>query len=217
MMQLSSGLFITFEGPEGAGKTTQARMLASELEVRGTDVVFLREPGGCPLSEELRHLLKHFGEPGDVCPEAELLMFGASRAQLMRQVILPHLAKGGVVVCDRFADSTTVYQGMARRLDPEFIATLHEFTIEHRWPDRTFLLDLDVDETLRRTTARQQETVLADRMEAEGVEFYRAVRQGFLALATAAPDRFRILDAVQPVEALKSLILEETLRALDPA
>lgn len=212
---MPQGFFITLEGPEGAGKSTQAQLLVAALEKRGRDAILLREPGGCPLSEELRRLLKHFGQPGDVCAEAELLMFGAGRAQLMRQVILPHLSRGGIVVCDRFADSTTVYQGMARKLSAEFIQNLHEFTVEDRWPDLTFLLDLSVEETLARTCGRRAETDEHDRMEDEGRDFYRAVRDGFLALASAEPNRFRIIEARQPVDAIHQRIIKEALRALD--
>ena len=214
---MSQGFFITLEGPEGAGKTTQAQLLVAALEERGRDAILLREPGGCPLSEELRRLLKHFGQPGDVCAEAELLMFGAGRAQLMRQVILPHLSRGGIVVCDRFADSTTVYQGMARKLSAEFVESLHEFTIENRWPDLTFLLDLTVEETLARTHGRRTETEEHDRMEDEGHDFYQAVRDGFLRLARAEPNRFRIIEARQSVDAIHQCIIKEALRALDPS
>ncbi|MFW5893800.1 MAG: dTMP kinase [Verrucomicrobiota bacterium] len=217
MKPTSKGFFITFEGPEGAGKTTQAQLLVGALEEAGWDVILLREPGGCPLAEELRGLLKHFGQPGDVCAEAELLMFGAARAQLMRQIILPHLSRGGIVVCDRFADSTTVYQGMARKLAAQFIENLHEFVIENRWPDLTFLLDLTVEETLARTGRRQTKTDLPDRMENEDRDFYQAVRNGFLRLARAEPNRFRIVEAKQPVEEIHQRIIKEALCALDPS
>jgi dTMP kinase len=186
------GIFITFEGPEGAGKTTQIELLAEVLRARGMNVLTTREPGGTPLGEELRELIKHFGGPDAVCDEAELLMFGASRAQLMAHVIQPHLDGGGVVLCDRFADSTTVYQGTARGLDADFIERLHEFTLGHRWPDLTFLLDVPVDVGFARAHARAAGGPV-DRIEAESRQFHEAVRQGFLDLAKRHAERFRIL------------------------
>jgi dTMP kinase len=187
-----NGFFITFEGPEGAGKSTQINLLAEALCGRGMDVLTTREPGGTPLGEELRRLIKHFGGPEAVCDEAELLMFGASRAQIMNHVIRPHLQAGGVVLCDRFADSTTVYQGVARGLDTEFIERLHEFTLGHRWPDLTFLLDVTVDVGFARAHARSAGGPV-DRIEAESRQFHEAVRQGFLDLAKRHPERFRVL------------------------
>jgi dTMP kinase len=211
------GFFITFEGPEGAGKSTQCARLAADLETAGRDVLLARDPGGCPLSEELRRLLKHFGTAEDVCPEAELLMFGASRAQLTRQVILPHLAAGGVVVCDRFADSTTVYQGVARGLDAGFIDAMHTFTVP-RWPELTLLLDVDVETTFRRTGQRAAAiNEEADRIEAEDRTFHEAVRNGFLALARSLPERIRVVDAAQPEEIVYAAVREAAFHALDHA
>lgn len=209
-----TGFFITFEGTEGCGKSTQAKLLAEDLERLGHRVLLTRDPGGCPLAEELRRLLKHFGSPEDVCPEAELLMFGAGRAQLTTQVILPHLAGGGVVVSDRFADSTTVYQGAARGLNAEFIAAMHRFTFGGRWPDITFLLDAEAATTLRRATARAPESPHYDRIEAEEIGFHEAVRNGFLQLAKADPDRFHVLDATLSIDRLRRRIREDTLDAM---
>jgi dTMP kinase len=207
-----SGLLITFEGPEGAGKSTQINLLADVLRARGRDVLTTREPGGTPLGEELRRLVKHFGGPDSVCDEAELLLFGASRAQLMDHVIRPHLAKGGVVLCDRFADSTTVYQGVARGLDTAFIERLHEFTLGHRWPDLTFLLDVSIEIGFARAHARSAGGP-GDRIEAESRQFHQAVRQGFLDLAKQHPERFRVLSG----EAEPADIHRQILEAFDHA
>lgn len=212
---IQGGFFITFEGPEGAGKSTQIRRLAHDLGQRGYAVCVTREPGGTRLGERLRRLIKHFPGPEPVAPEAELLMFGASRAQLVRQVILPHLAGGGLVLCDRFADSTTVYQGLGRRLDAAFIQAMHRVTIGGRWPDLTFLLDLDVDAGLARARQRRgNRPGPADRIEAESRAFHQAVREGFLALARTEPRRFRIVDAAADPDTVHACILAEVDRAL---
>ena len=206
---IQGGFFITFEGPEGAGKTTQIRLLEKTLGDRGFAVKVTREPGGTLLGERLRELIKHFDGPEGVAPEAELLMFGASRAQHVRLVIQPHLAAGGIVLCDRFADSTTVYQGTARGLDRAFIEAMHRFTMGARWPDLTFLLDLEVDTGFERAQRRQLATPgPADRIEAESRAFHEAVRQGFLQLAQADPRRFRVIAAAASPETVHAHILE---------
>lgn len=202
-----TGLFITFEGPEGAGKSTQIELLAEVFRQRGRAVLTTREPGGTPLGEELRRLVKHFGGPGSVAPEAELLLFGASRAQLVRHVVRPHLERGGVVLCDRFADSTTVYQGCARGLDAAFIERLHAFAIGDCWPDLTFVLDVSVETGFSRARTRA-EGAPVDRIEAEAKPFHEAVRQGFLALAKRHPERFRVVDGEAPPTAVHRQVLE---------
>ncbi len=209
-----NGFFVTLEGPEGAGKSTQGRLLAEALRQKGYDVLETREPGGTPLGEQLRHLIKHFGDPESVCPQAELLMFGASRAQLMQNVVLPHLHTGGIVICDRFADSTTVYQGCARELDPAFIEQMHQFTIGNRWPDLTLLLDLHIDTGFRRSHARSGSTAPSDRIEAEPNAFHTAVRNGFLKLAHAHPERIKTVDASASAEVVHQEIMEIVARAL---
>jgi dTMP kinase len=212
---IQGGFFITFEGPEGAGKTTQIGLLENVLRGRGFAVTVTREPGGTLLGERLRELIKHFDGPEGVAPEAELLMFGASRAQHLRLLIQPHLAAGGIVLCDRFADSTTVYQGLARGLDRSFIEAMHRFTVGERWPDLTFLLDLEVDAGLERARQRRLATPgPVDRIEAESRPFHEAVRQGFLQLAQANPGRFRIVAAAAPPETVHARILEGLDRAL---
>ena len=211
---VENGLFISFEGPEGAGKTTQAKLVADTLRGRGYDVCEAREPGGTRLGEQLRQLLTHSDPAEAVSPEAELLMFGASRAQLMQRLVLPHLQRGGVVVCDRFADSTTVYQGVARGLDRAFIDRMHALTMAGRWPDLTLLLDLPAQAGLERTRQRKCSSVPCDRFEAEPGAFHEAVRAGFLQLAAAFPDRVTIIDASDPADTVRRRVMEIVDRAL---
>ena len=213
---MSNGFFISFEGVEGAGKSTQARLLAEALQAAGRQVLLTREPGGTPVSEELRRIVKH--TPGDtpLCAEAELLIMAASRAQLMRQVILPFLAQGGVVVCDRFADSTTVYQGYARGLDLNVIAQVNALATGGRWPDLTFILDLPVDVGFARVNRRAvtDSATVHDRFEAEAREFHEKVRAGFQALAQQQPQRIRLLLADSGVEELQARIRALTAERL---
>lgn len=198
------GLFITFEGSEGCGKTTQISRLAAALKAAGREVVTLREPGGTPIGEKVRHLLKHDEEASAMTPETELLLFAASRAQLVREVIRPALLRGAVVLCDRFLDSTTVYQGVARALSPEEVASVNSFAVGETLPDLTLLLDLDAGEGRRRAAARKGPV---DRMEQEGSCFYEAVRRGYLGLASANPGRIAVIPATGDEESVWSGIL----------
>lgn len=202
--------FITFEGPEGGGKTTQARRLLARLESLGISAVYTREPGGTPTGEAIRAILQydHAGEP--VEPETEALLFAASRAQLVRRVIRPALERGAWVVCDRFADSTTVYQGYGRGFPIGQIEAINRFAVGETMPDRTFLLDLDVEIGFRRLARRAAEGGgAADRMEREDLEFHRRVRRGYLELARAEPSRFRVLDATAAEDELAARIWED--------
>jgi len=201
-----SGLFITFEGLDKAGKTTQIARLAARLEQRGYTVTSTREPGGTPLCEEIRQLLMK-KQSEQLVDEAELLLFSASRAQLLRERIWPELAAGHVVLCDRFADSTTAYQGYARGMDLEFIRHLNAYAIGNRWPDLTLFLDLTVDESFRRL-GKVLDTTKAevDRFEIESRRFYEQVRKGFQELAAGHPERIVTLDAAQTVDALDEQI-----------
>ncbi len=208
---MARGWFISLEGPEAVGKSTQLPLLAEALRSRGHEVVVTREPGGTPLGEELRALIKHFGMPESVCPEAELLMLGASRAQLVRDVVRPHLEAGHVVISDRFADSTTVYQGAARGLDMQFVTALHEFCVGGCWPDLTLLIDLDVASSASRCRARTGEAEAgkgADRFESEGGVFHATVRQGFLDLAAAHRERIVAVNGAGSPEAVHRAIME---------
>lgn len=207
-MSLPRGIFISFEGSEGCGKTTQIQRLAARLEAAGQPVLLTREPGGTPLGETIRHLLKYAEEGRDMVPEAELLLFAASRAQLVRRVIEPALQAGQWVIADRFLDSTTVYQGVARRLDPEAVGFINEFAVGDRRPDMTFLLDIDIAEGHRRMAGRIGPGGALDRMEQMPPAFYESVRAGYLALVHAETERFRVINAGHSVEAVEAEVWE---------
>jgi dTMP kinase len=190
------GIFITFEGSEGCGKTTQFTRLADRLREAGTPIVTAREPGGTPAGEEIRRLLQFSREGHQLSPEAELLLFAASRAQLVREVVAPALLENKVVLCDRFLDSTTVYQGVARGLDPDAVRAINAFAVGPTMPDVTLLFDLPPDVARARMLRRPRPVGQpADRMESEPPEFYEHVRAGYLALANEEPERFVIVDA----------------------
>jgi len=210
---VDGGFFISLEGSEGVGKSTQARMLAQALRREGYAVRETREPGGTVLGEELRRLLKHLTGDDAPCPEAELLMMGASRAQLVRQVILPFLQTGGIVICDRFADSTAVYQGFARGLKPELIEHMQRAVTRQRWPDLTLILDLETEEGLKRSHLRAAGAPL-DRFDGESREFHRAVRKGFLELAARHPERIRVIPAAGSETEVHLRLLEAAENAL---
>ena len=187
-----TGLFITLEGPEGAGKSTNRDYLAERLRERGVDVLLTREPGGTPLAERIRELLL---APSDepMAVDTELLLVFAARAQHLQQVICPALAQGSVVLCDRFTDATYAYQGGGRGLSLERIAQLERFVQGELRPDLTLIFDLPVEVGLARAAARGR----LDRFEQEGRSFFEAVRQAYLQRAAQAPQRYRVLDAGQ--------------------
>jgi dTMP kinase len=197
------GLFITFEGPEGSGKTTHARLLASWLAEAGYDVLTTREPGGTRIGDVVRTLLLDPVYAG-IRPETEFLLFSAARAQVVGEIICPHLETGGIVVCDRFADSSLAYQGYGRQLDQETLRTITAFATGRLLPDLTLCLDLPVVEGFR----RKHDGGLGspDRLEQERLEFHERVRQGYLAMAEAEPDRWAIVDAEQATEAVQEEI-----------
>lgn len=208
-----AGLFITFEGTEGCGKSTQIKALAARLTAEGHSVLQTREPGGTPLGEAVRNLLQHDDAGENMSPEAELLLFTASRAQLTRERILPAIAKGAIVLCDRFMDSTTVYQGVARKLDPEAVAMINRFAVGDARPDLTILIDLSPEVGMDRVRARSGGQL--DRMEQEAMEFFQAVRAGYLKQAEAEPERFQVLDGSQSIEALEAQIWEAVEHSLN--
>jgi len=192
---------ITFEGPEGAGKSTQAAMLIAKLEARGLEIIYTREPGGTKLGEAIRGVLQYNAAGEDPCPESEVLLFEASRAQLVRQVIQPALARGAWVICDRFADSTTAYQGFGRGFPVELMETINRFAIGEAVPDMTILLDVNVTLGMQRCAKRQVGKKLQyDRIESEALDFHEKVRQGYLELARRFPARFRKVDAMRHAE-----------------
>jgi dTMP kinase len=210
------GLFVTLEGSEGTGKSTNAILLERFLRSRGLSVLALREPGGTALGEEIRHLLKRTDLPVPPCAEGELLLFLASRAQLVRERIQPALDQGISVICDRYFDSTLAYQGGARSLDLETVKTLNRFAAGGCIPDLTFLLDLPPEVGLRRIARRLGRG--RDRMERESLEFFQRVRQSYLSLAAAEPERFHRVDADQsPVAVQRELrrVLEKRLARPD--
>ena len=199
-----TGLFITFEGGEGCGKSTQIAALKARLEAIGKTVSQTPQPGGTALGESVRSLLQHDDEGQGMSPEAELLLFAASRAQHVRELIAPAIAQGQIVLCDRFLDSTTVYQGVARAIDSKKVDTINQFAIGDTKPDLTILIDLPPEIGLARVHARSDGQL--DRMENEAIEFFQAVRQGYLDLAKSEPKRFLVLDGSQTVEELETQI-----------
>lgn len=200
----SRGLFITVEGIDGCGKSTQARLIAAALEAAGHDVLRLREPGGVKISEQIREILLDpaNAEMGDVC---ELLLYEAARAQLVHQVIRPALAAGKTVICDRFYDSTTAYQAFADGLDRNMVSQANELAVDGCRPDLTLVFDLPVEDALRRRSDRAAE----DRLELKGLEFQARVAAGFRAVAADEPDRVKLVDAGGSIAEVFSSVVDE--------
>jgi len=195
-----AGCFITFEGTEGCGKSTHIKKLARRLEAEGHTVRTLREPGGTESGESIRQLLKH--GPEELTAEAELLLMNASRAQLVREVIRPAIAAGEIVLCDRFYDSTTVYQGTGRGLDAAQVQAVIDFAVGDTRPDLTLLLQIPL-KTSEERRARRPET---DRFEQADRTFFERIEAGYTALATAEPDRIRVIKADQPLDTVAAAI-----------
>ena len=195
--------FITFEGSEESGKSTQAERLAAGLQRCGVPCTLTREPGGTPIGESLRELLQFAPHNADMAPETELLLFEASRSQLVREVIKPALERGRCVIADRFFDSTTVYQGAARMLDRKMIECFNEFAVGDCIPDITIVLDVDASTAESRM---QHERRKADRMEQQSPEFYERVREGYRELAKREPDRIILIDGSQDADAIENEI-----------
>ena len=204
-------MFITLEGPEGAGKTTQLRALAGFLRGCGYDVVTTREPGGTAIGDQIRGVL-HDTANTAMSPTAEMLLYSASRAQLVAEVIRPALAAGRVVLCDRYADSTLAYQGDGRGLDGDMLATLTAIATGGLRPDLTLLLDLDVAHGL---TRRRDEGEEMNRLDLETLEFHRRVREGYLALAAAEPARWVCIDADRPGDEVQVDVRRAALKRLE--
>ena len=203
---MARGAFITFEGSEGCGKSTQVKRLAARLGQAGVRTFVTREPGGTPIGEKIRDLLQFAPESFGMTAETEVLLFEASRAQLVRETIQPALDQGTVVISDRFFDSTTVYQGVARKLSPEIVATLNAFAVGNAHPDLTFILDIDVSTARNRMLRRVRPVSVKDRMEEEPVEFYERVCQGYRELAQREPNRFILIDGAQSPDAIEEQI-----------
>lgn len=192
------GVFITFEGVEGSGKSTQLRLLSDFMRERGYDVVVTREPGGTPLAERIRRLLMENADEV-MAPLTELLLYEAARAQHVSSLILPALNRGAVVLCDRFADSTTAYQGAGRQLDPLVVNRLNRLAVGDVWPYHTYVFDLPAAQGLQRARDRGSD----DRMMQESLAFHERIREEFLALAQEERDRITIIDAARSVESIQ--------------
>jgi dTMP kinase len=196
------GTFITFEGGEGCGKSTHIDRLVTRLRLDGYQVLVAREPGGTEVGEQIRHILQYSKQSAAMVPETELLLFCASRAQLVHEVIKPALNDGRVVICDRFFDSTTVYQGVGRKIAPQAVAAINNFAINSNLPDLTLVIDLDPRVGLERARGRE----LFDRMENQSMEFYERVRQGYLDLARREAHRVKVIDGGRSIEVIEKQI-----------
>lgn len=209
-------LFITFEGGEGSGKTTQIRLLAEFLEGKEMPCLLTREPGGTEIGAEMRKILLD-GKNRHLSPLAELMLYAADRAQHIDETIRPSLQAGKNVLCDRFSDATVAYQGFGRALDLQLIAELNELATSGLKPDRTFLLDLPVEIGLARARDRlERQKSPEGRFEAEALSFHEKVRQGYLRLAHEEPERFRVIDATLDIEAIHRKIVQELEALLGP-
>jgi dTMP kinase len=197
--------FITFEGSEGSGKSTQADRLAARLQRSNVPYILTREPGGTPIGESIRDLLQFAPHNANMTPATELLLFEASRSQLVREVIKPALERGMCVIADRFFDSTTVYQGAARKLDREMIERVNAFAVGDCVPDITFVLDVDAATAESRM---QREPRKADRMEQQPAEFYERVREGYREIATHEPKRIVLINGSRDPDEIESEIWE---------
>ena len=196
---MSTNLLISFEGGEGCGKTTQIKRLASRLTEAGKNLLLTREPGGTEVGEQLRYLLQF-------APETEVLLFAASRAQLVREKILPALEAGTIVLADRFLDSTTVYQGAARHLEAGKVFAINRFAVGTCLPNLTFIFDIDPQVARERMAGRAG---TLDRIESQSEAFHREVRAGYLALLSEGDPRFRLLDATHSIEKLEEQIWQD--------
>lgn len=207
-------LFITFEGPDGSGKSTQISLLADHLQGLGFNVLQTREPGGTAIGSQIRHVL-HDVKNTEMDSRAEVLLYSASRAQLVQQVILPHLAAGGAVICDRYADSTYAYQGYGRQLDFDTLQRITRFATRELTPDITIYLDLDVTEGIRRKQrANSAGEGELNRMDQLALEFYRRVRAGYLQMAQAEPERWLVIDASGTVTDVQRQIRDRLAQVL---
>ncbi len=201
-------LFITFEGGEGSGKTVQSRSLYRRLTRLNVPAILVREPGSTPLGKKLARLLK-WAKDTDISPMTELLMFNASRAQLVDEVIQPNLKAGKVIICDRYADSTTAYQSYGRGLDLDIVRTINNAAVRGIVPDLTVLLDITSEEGLTRKSLKS-----SDRFETQAIAFHRKVRDGYLKIAASEPERFLVVDATQSKEKIAQIIWERVRKLL---
>lgn len=196
---MTQGLFITFEGPDGCGKTTQMKLLAEYFTKNGKEVVLTREPGGKGLGEKVREILLNYD--GEVSDRCESFLFLADRAQNVDIIVNPAVKQGKIVLCDRHIDSTVAYQGYGRGLDIERINMLNNLATNGKKPDLTFVFDVDVETSMKRVGKEK------DRMESAGVEFHNRVRQGYLELAKQEPQRIKVIDATKSIEEIHKKVV----------
>ncbi|HTJ79314.1 MAG TPA: dTMP kinase [Rariglobus sp.] len=192
LKQNPAGKLISFEGSEGSGKSTQIARLVKHIQLLGKEVITTREPGGTEIGEQIRNIIVHNSKGDEMCAETELLLFTAARAQLVREVIAPALLAGTIVLSDRFLDSTTVYQGVARNLGMDPVNLINQFAVGNVMPNLTVIIDVPTELGLKRI--RQRASDLPDRMERENIDFYDKVREGYLLLAKSMPKRFLVID-----------------------
>ena len=202
------GKFISFEGGEGSGKSTHINEAVARLRQLKHTLMLIREPGRTDVGEQIRHILQYSKKSGSMVPETELLLFCASRAQLVREIIQPALAEGQTVIADRFFDSTTVYQGVGRKIPAEAVAFINRFAVGDCVPDLTLVIDIDPRIGLERARGRE----LFDRMENQSLEFYQRVRQGYLDLAQREPGRVKVIDGSRPIVDVWKQIWEHIAR-----
>ena len=205
--QKPTGKLISFEGSEGSGKSTQSARLAAHFQKAKRDVVSVREPGGTELGEQIRNIIVHNSKGDEMCAETELLLFAAARAQLVREVIAPALIAGKIVLSDRFLDSSTVYQGIARNLAADPVAQINLFAVGSVMPNLTIVIDVPTEVSLARL--KQRASDLPDRMERENLDFYTKVREGYLVLAKGLPERFIVVDGTKSADAIEKKIWAE--------
>jgi dTMP kinase len=204
------GLFVTFEGIDGCGKSTQVAEARRQLEQKGVPVLVTREPGGAPISEAIRRILLS-PDNGEMCDPCEVLLYLASRAQHCSEKIAPSLARGKVVLCDRFQDATLAYQGFGRGFPLDVLGRMNEFATAGVAPALTFVFDIDVETSIARLKKAGKP---ADRLEASGRDFYEKVREGYLTLASSHPDRIVVLPGTAPVDDLARSVMEKIMSRL---
>ena len=201
-----AGRMISFEGPEGSGKSTQISLLATQLQKHGKDVITTREPGGTEIGEQIRNIIVHNSKGDEMCAETELLLFTAARAQLVREVIAPALVEGKYVLSDRYLDSSTVYQGIARKLASGPVAEINRFAVGNVMPDITVIVDVPPEVSMARL--KQRVTDLPYRMERQNIDFYHKVREGYLLLAKQMTDRVILVDGTKSIEDVSKAVWE---------
>jgi dTMP kinase len=205
--QNSAGKLISFEGAEGSGKSTQISRLAAHFQKTHREVITTREPGGTEIGEQIRNIIVHNSRGDEMCAETELLLFTAARAQLVREVIAPALLRGAIVLSDRYLDSSTVYQGIARNLAADPVAQINHFAVGNVMPDLTIVIDVPEEVSLARL--KQRASDLPDRMERENIDFYKKVREGYLVLAKGMPERFIVVDGTKTEDTIEKKIWSE--------